>query len=81
MEENNKQSEEFLSQLANIAESLNFLHPTVTNIGIELELKKDMYYNSTKELTNLTNIISSDIDSRYILYIDNIKFTITKINK
>ena len=81
MEENNKQSEEFLSQLANIAESFNFLSPTVTNIGVELELEEDKYYNSTKEVTTLTKIISSDIDSRYILYIDNIRFTIIKINK
>ena len=41
MEENNKQSEEFLSQLANIAEAFIFLSPTVTNIGIELELEED----------------------------------------
>jgi len=81
MEENNRQSEEFLPQLAVIADYLNSLSPSPNSVGIELELNNTNYYNSIKEVTNITNVISTDIDSRYILYIDNVKFTIIKVNK
>tara|TARA_R110002110_G_scaffold399041_3_gene614737 strand:+ start:3264 stop:3509 length:246 start_codon:yes stop_codon:yes gene_type:complete len=81
MEEGSRQSEEFLPQLANIAESFNFLANNLKNIRIELELETNAYYKSVDELTNITKVISSDLDARYIIYIDNIKFTIIKINK
>jgi hypothetical protein len=78
MAEDKRQTEEFLSQLASISQSFNFISNNIKNISIELELDEGAYYNSVKEVTNITKVISSDLDSRYIVYIDNIKFTIIK---
>ena len=81
MEDNTRKSEEFLPQLANVAEYFLSLPVQLKNININLELEERVYYNSLNEVEKFTKVVSKDIDSRYILYIDSIKFTIIRINK
>ena len=81
MEDNPRKSEEFLPQLANVAEYFIYLPVKLKNVNINLELDDKAYYNSLNEVEKLTKVVSKDIDSRYILYIDSIKFTIIRINK
>ena len=46
MAEDKRQTEEFLSQLASISQSFNFISNNIKNISIELELDEGAYYNS-----------------------------------
>ena len=44
MAEDKRQTEEFLSQLASISQSFDFISNNIKNISIELELDEGVYY-------------------------------------